>query len=340
MDKSRPAEQQIHRLRIDGYASDGSGVARLDGMVVFVQGGIRGELCDVRLTHVGRSALWGRVVEVVNPSPAREFPQCLHYTKCGGCQFRHMNYAEELEAKRIRVEDALRRLGGADIRVPDILGARNICRYRNKAQFPVSRGPRIGFYRPRSHSVIDVEDCLLQSEAASRLRMAVKDWMERWGVPAYDERSFTGLIRHVYVRTNRLGQSLCCLLVNGGGVPRETELVSALRQAEPGLVGVVLGVNRSRTNVILGDDSKVYVLDWAHAAIGNASADAAMTYLLFALEDQKKADLYLKLFCLSNDIAIQYVQKWLPIVAAAQMTKQHGAEREFLTNWTQVVEFE
>lgn len=94
------------------------------------------------------------------------------------------------------------------------------------------------------------------------------------------------------------------------------------------------------TNVILGDDGKVYVLDWAHAAIGNASADAAMTYLLFALEDQKKADLYLKLFCLSNDIAIQYVQKWLPIVAAAQMTKQHGAEREFLTNWTQVVEFE
>lgn len=94
------------------------------------------------------------------------------------------------------------------------------------------------------------------------------------------------------------------------------------------------------TNVILGDDGKVYVIDWAHAALGNASADAAMTYLQFALEDQKKADMYLKMFCKKNDIAMQYVQKWLPIVAAAQMTKKHGAEKEFLTRWTEVVEFE
>lgn len=94
------------------------------------------------------------------------------------------------------------------------------------------------------------------------------------------------------------------------------------------------------SNVIIGDDGKVYVIDWAHAALGNASADASMTYLQFALEDQKKADLYLKLFCQKNDIAKQYVQKWLPIVAAAQMTKRHGAERDFLTRWVEVVEFE
>ena len=144
MDNGKPREGQLCRLVIDGYASDGAGVARLDGMVVFVQGGIRGEACDVRLTHVGRSALWGRVEEVVNPSPARIFPRCLHYTKCGGCQFRHMNYAEELEAKRIRVEDALRRLGGAEIHVSAILGAEQVDRYRNKAQFPVAKGPLFG----------------------------------------------------------------------------------------------------------------------------------------------------------------------------------------------------
>ena len=183
MDNGKPREGQLCRLVIDGYASDGAGVARLDGMVVFVQGGIRGEACDVRLTHVGRSALWGRVEEVVNPSPARIFPRCLHYTKCGGCQFRHMNYAEELEAKRIRVEDALRRLGGAEIHVSAILGAEQVDRYRNKAQFPVAKGPRIGFYRPRSHDVIDVDDCLLQGEAAARLRGAVKEWMAEYSIP-------------------------------------------------------------------------------------------------------------------------------------------------------------
>ena len=253
MDNGKPREGQLCRLVIDGYASDGAGVARLDGMVVFVQGGIRGEACDVRLTHVGRSALWGRVEEVVNPSPARIFPRCLHYTKCGGCQFRHMNYAEELEAKRIRVEDALRRLGGAEIHVSAILGAEQVDRYRNKAQFPVAKGPRIGFYRPRSHDVIDVDDCLLQGEAAARLRGAVKEWMAEYSIPAYNERTFTGLVRHVYVRTNRAGRSLCCLLVNGRGVPREVELVRALRRAEPNLAGIVLGVNEKHNNVILGD---------------------------------------------------------------------------------------
>ena len=253
MDNGKPREGQLCRLVIDGYASDGAGVARLDGMVVFVQGGIRGEACDVRLTHVGRSALWGRVEEVVNPSPTRIFPRCLHYTKCGGCQFRHMNYAEELEAKRIRVEDALRRLGGAEIHVSAILGAEQVDRYRNKAQFPVAKGPRIGFYRPRSHDVIDVDDCLLQGEAAARLRGAVKEWMAEYSIPAYNERTFTGLVRHVYVRTNRAGRSLCCLLVNGRGVPREAELVRALRRAEPNLAGIVLGVNEKHNNVILGD---------------------------------------------------------------------------------------
>ena len=252
MDNGKPREGQLCRLVIDGYASDGAGVARLDGMVVFVQGGIRGEACDVRLTHVGRSALWGRVEEVVNPSPARIFPRCLHYTKCGGCQFRHMNYAEELEAKRIRVEDALRRLGGAEIHVSAILGAEQVDRYRNKAQFPVCPGPRIGFYQAGTHTVTDVADCLLQSEAAARLRTAAKEWMTAFHIPAYQEKRGKGLVRHVYVRTNRRGQSLFCLLVNGTSVPHEAELVQVLRNAEPGLTGVVLGVNETRSNVILG----------------------------------------------------------------------------------------
>ncbi|WP_297213999.1 23S rRNA (uracil(1939)-C(5))-methyltransferase RlmD [uncultured Flavonifractor sp.] len=252
MDK--PAEQQIHRLSIEGYASDGCGVARLEGMVVFVQGGIRGEVCDVRLTHVGRSALWGKVAEVIVPSPARIVPDCPHYPRCGGCQFRHMDYSQELEAKHTRVYDALTRLGGAEhLELPPVLGSPRVDRYRNKAQFPVAGGPRIGFYQNRTHRVVDVPDCLLQSQAAGRLRQAVKEWMTAWRIPAYDEKSRLGLVRHVYVRTNRRGESLCCLLVNGRGVPREHELVSALRSSEPRLIGVVLGSNESHSNVILGE---------------------------------------------------------------------------------------
>lgn len=116
-------------------------------MVVFVQGGIRGEACDVRLTHVGRSALWGRVEEVVNPSPARIFPRACTTPSAGGCQFRHMNYAEELRQAH-RVEDALRRLGGAEIHVSAILGAEQVDRLPQQGPVSGGQGPRIGFYRP------------------------------------------------------------------------------------------------------------------------------------------------------------------------------------------------
>ena len=246
-------EKKIYRMTIDGYASDGSGVARHEGAVVFVKGAIRGEVCDVLVEKVGRSAIWGRVTLVVEPSPARCRTDCPYDKNCGGCTFRHMEYAEELEAKRQKVEDALHRIGGVNSPISVIRGAENTERYRNKAQFPVAPGPRVGFYQERTHRVTDVEDCLLQPTAAARLRAAALEWMKAHHVSAYDERTGRGLVRHVYVRTNREGQSLFCLLVNGSTVPHEGELVALLRAAEPGLVGVVAGVNQKKNNVILGD---------------------------------------------------------------------------------------
>ena len=94
------------------------------------------------------------------------------------------------------------------------------------------------------------------------------------------------------------------------------------------------------SNVIVAEDGTFKVIDWAHASQGNASADAAMTYLLFALKDQVKADLYLRLYCKKSDTARQYVQKWIPIVAAAQLTKDNELEKEFLMKWIDVMDFE
>ncbi|MDO4329672.1 MAG: aminoglycoside phosphotransferase family protein [Lachnospiraceae bacterium] len=94
------------------------------------------------------------------------------------------------------------------------------------------------------------------------------------------------------------------------------------------------------TNVIVDKYGKLWIIDWAHAAQGNASADAAMTYLLFCLEDQKKADLYIKLFCEKSDTARQYVNRWLPIVAAAQLTKKKEKEKDFLMRWIDVAEYQ
>lgn len=246
-------EKSIYPMTIDGYAADGSGVARHEGAVVFVKGAIRGEVCDVLIEKVGRSAVWGRAALVVEPSPARRKTDCPYDKNCGGCTFRHMEYTEELAAKRQKVEDALCRIGGVNTPISVMHGAENTERYRNKVQFPVSAGPRIGFYQERTHAVTDVEDCLLQPTAAANLRAAAKTWMKTQRVAAYDERSGQGLVRHVYVRTNRAGQSLFCLLVNGKSIPAEETLVDLLRTAEPGLVGVVLGINQRKSNVILGE---------------------------------------------------------------------------------------
>ena len=184
-------------LTIDGYGTSGEGVARLpDGMACFVAGALRRETCAVRLDKVGKSAAWGHVEKVLTPSPARLPSDCPHYVSCGGCALRHMTYAEELEFKRQKVADCLRRIGDCDCPVSIIHGAKNTERYRNKVQFPVSKGA-IGFYAARTHAVTDVADCLLQPGSCARLRRAVKEFMAAYQVPAYDERTGGGLLRHL-----------------------------------------------------------------------------------------------------------------------------------------------
>ena len=250
-------KNQLHTLTIDGYTAEGLGVARIEGRVVFVHGGVRGEVCSVRILKVLKNMAFGRVEEIFQPSPARREPDCPHYPACGGCAFRHISYEEELEAKRQRAEDALRRIGGAEIGVEEILPCAQIDGYRNKSQFPVSPEGRAGFYRARSHDVIPALDCRLQAPQANWAAAAVEAYLRDLNVPAYDERTGEGLLRHIYVRTNREGQSLVCLVVNDGRLPREAELVRRIRAACPDVSGIVLSRNDRDTNVILGDSFRI-----------------------------------------------------------------------------------
>ena len=255
-------EGGIYPAVIEGYASGGEGVARIEGMAVFVKEALRGERAEVLIEHIGHSAAWGRVERLLEPSAARIEPDCPYYGACGGCRFRHMAYEEELEAKRRRVEDALRRIGGVDLGVSVIHGAKNTLRYRNKVQFPVADGA-VGYYRGGTHQVVDIGDCLLQPEPVTACRAAVKEWMGRFRVPAYDERTGKGLVRHLFLRANRAGEVLCCIVANGKTLPHEKELADGLRAAAPGLAGVALSVNTRKTNVILGNEYRaLWGRDW------------------------------------------------------------------------------
>ena len=248
-----PEKNKTYRARIEGYTSEGLGVARIDGQAVFVHRALRGEECDVLILKVLKNAAFGKAVRVYAPSPHRVEPDCPYYGRCGGCDFRHMDREEELEAKRQRVQDALRRIGGSDVTVEGILFGAPL-HYRNKSQYPVSADGQVGFYKARSHQVVPVDCCRIQKPQADAAAEALRRYIRECGVPCYDERTRRGLVRHLYVRTNSAGQSLVCVLVNGRKLPREDALVSLMRQALPDAVGVVLGVNTQPTGAVLGSE--------------------------------------------------------------------------------------
>ena len=246
-------KNQLHTVTITGYTAEGLGVARVDGRVIFVHGGVRGEICTIRVLKVLKNVAFGMVEEVPERSGARRVPDCPHFPACGGCDFRHISYEEELWAKRRHVEDILRRVGGTEVEVEEILGAASVDNYRNKSQFPIGPAGRAGFYRARSHQVIPATDCRLQAVHANAAAAAVEKYTQDFSVPAYDETARKGLLRHIYVRTNHLGQALVCLVVNGTELPCEEELVRRIRAACPDAIGVVLNTNTDATNVVLGD---------------------------------------------------------------------------------------
>lgn len=246
-------KNKVYRARIEGYTSEGLGVARIDGQAVFVHRALRGEDCDVLLLKVLKNAAFGKAVKVYEPSPHRVEPDCSYYGKCGGCDFRHMDREEELYAKKTRVQDALRRIGGSDVQVEEILAGERL-HYRNKSQFPIAADGTVGFYKARSHQVIPVENCLLQKVDTNNVQLKFDRYIRLYNVSCYDERTQRGLLRHLYVRSNGAGESLVCIFANGREMPHEAELVALLREASPRIVGVVLGVNTQPTGAILGKE--------------------------------------------------------------------------------------
>lgn len=249
-------KNQIYTARIESWASDGSGVCRIGGRAVFVKGAIPGELWEIKLVKVSASAIWGLGLRLLEASPDRCEPPCPVYGKCGGCALLHVNYGAELCFKLDRVNEALRRIGGTDFRISEILGAEMTEGYRNKSVLAVGAGkdsPTAGFFRVRSHDIVPAEDCLIQSALSAKAVRAVLDWMRENAVEPYDEETGKGQVRHIYTRKAfRTGESMACIVTaRGFGGTRTANLIDALRTACPELTSIVLCVNKTRGNTVL-----------------------------------------------------------------------------------------
>ena len=241
-------------LTADGLGADLEGVCRADGMAVFVPGMLPGETARVRIVKVQSRFAFGRMEgKPLTASPARKTPDRAAYPRCGGCTGRHMTYETTLEAKRQQVQDCFRRIGHIDIDVPPVLGMADPSHYRNKTALPVGgtvEEPVAGFFAPRSHDIIPIAQCPNAMPPADEICRRVLGWMKRFRVAPYAEETHTGLVRHIVVRVNRKGEAMAVLVINGGEIPHEGELVASLKAA--GAVSVILNENRERTNVIMG----------------------------------------------------------------------------------------
>lgn len=289
---------QIVELTIEDMSAEGRGIGKIyddeRGFAVFVQDTVVGDRAKVELTKVKKNYAFGRVSEMLMLSQDRQESFCPHSGLCGGCVYSQLSYEAQLALKEKQVREKLVRLGGlTDPVIMPIIGmggedATEVpFRYRNKASMPVSTGglitqkggivkpvhePRVGFYRPKSHDVVDCEDCLLQSEPAMAAATALRKFMEEDHITSYDPRWEKGLMRHMIVRTAAgTGEVMVILVINGKAIPNAPKLIEMLDEAiynvpvyedgplagvEFNLESVIVNINKSKNleGQILGEE--------------------------------------------------------------------------------------
>lgn len=263
------AKNQCFEMTCDAFGQDAQGVCRHEGMAVFVPGLLPGERALVRIVKPEKRYAFGRVEKLLEKSPSRTEPFCPIYKRCGGCVCQHMTYEASLAFKRQQVQDLLQRVGGLSIDVPPVCGMAHPFGYRNKGAYPVAQtdgAPACGFFAPRSHDLVPLPEngCAIQGEDSAKATQAVLNWMRENSVPAYDEQTGRGLVRHIMTRSTTSGELMVVVVVTRADIPKASRLIELLRAAVPGLCSVCLSVNSRRTNVILGTNIRVL---WGKAAM-------------------------------------------------------------------------
>ena len=243
-------------LEISAMGSEGQGIGRYEGLAVFVNGAIVGEKVNVHIIKVNKTYAVGKLVEVIEASEDRRVPKCEIFNKCGGCSLQHMNYEAQLEFKRQRVEDAIRRIGGIDyIDVLPTIGMFDAYHYRNKGSFPfanVDGKTEMGFFAAKSHRLIPVNDCIIQNESIMNVVKTVREWAKKYSISAYDEINHRGVLRHAVARISSYSK-IVLVIVTTGALPHKQELLDMVNASCKDVIGIIHNINKEKTNVILGN---------------------------------------------------------------------------------------
>ena len=253
-------KNDILELDIQALNSDMQGIARHEGKVVFLPFSLPGEIIRAKIVKVHKNYAYAKPLEILQKSPDRQEPPCDIFYKCGGCTCQHMKYETTLIQKRLTVKETLSKIAGADIPVEKCIGADSPLNYRNKTSMPLALEngkPVAGFFYPRSHRVVLVENCPVARKPTMQVMKSVLSWMEEYNIPPYDENTHTGLVRHVVLRVNLKGECMATLVTRNKNIPHKDKLIKRLTQENPYIVSIVNSVQKKRTNTILGESFTV-----------------------------------------------------------------------------------
>lgn len=254
-------KNDIVTLEIVDCGTDGEGIGKADGFTVFVKDAVIGDTVKAKIMKAKKNYGYGRLMEILKPSPYRVEPVCPSARQCGGCQLQAVSYEEQKVFKEKKLRGHLERIGGFhDLPMEPLIGMDEPYHYRNKAQFPVGRNKEgriiTGFYAGRTHAIIENRDCTLGIPQNKDVLDRVIAHMEKYNIAPYDEMTGRGLVRHIFVRYGFFtGEIMVCLIINGQELPHQKELIEKLCEM-PGMTSISLNINKKRNNVILGDKVK------------------------------------------------------------------------------------
>jgi len=251
-------KNQIEELEIKSITNLGFGVGRIDGLVIFVAGTVPEDVIEVQIIKLAASYAVGRVKKFIKKSPLRVEDRCNNLS-CISCAYKCLSYERELEIKKGDVAEAFIKAKLPEVKVEAIVPSPRRTAYRNKAQYPISRGSDgeyiIGFFAPKSHRVTEARACPLSPAVFSEILDTVAAFFKKHDISVYDEKLGRGLLRHVYLRRGEIsGEILLTVVINGRELPHSDELVAKITADFPTVVGILINLNQKDTNVILGDE--------------------------------------------------------------------------------------
>ena len=264
-------EEYIVEIIDNGF--QGEGIAKIDGIAIFIPGGIKGEKTKIKILKVTSKIAYGKIIDILEKSENRiDDVDCETFSRCGGCMLRHVNYDATLEMKKVAVETTLRKALGRDVKINEVLKMDEPYNYRNKLQYPVgldnAGNPVMGVFAERTHSIIPTKECKIQDSLSQLIANDIFDFLVKNNIKVYDEKNLTGSIRHIVIRIGkRTNEVMVTIVSNTKEFEKEKELVNFITSKYQEIKTIVKNINNKNTNVILGRENKIlfgdgYIYDY------------------------------------------------------------------------------